>query len=74
MVSIQELHLRLLARLNRALLAPVILDVSAYTVSIGPSIALADRTMILIRPFSVPTDPTMTSLILPQTSWPSSGS
>lgn len=68
MHSVQELRLRVSAKLERAPLAPIILDVPGFILLTGPSTAPVDPAMIQLGPSLVPTNHSMASIILPQTS------
>lgn len=72
--SVQEPLIRVLARLERAFSTPIILDAPSSTVPDGLSTTLVDPSIVLIGPSSALADPPMASVILPQTSRPSTGS
>lgn len=63
MPSVQELLLRVLARLKGASLTPIILDASAPTMSVGPSAAPVDLPKVHVGPTSAPVDPPTVSAI-----------
>lgn len=64
--------MRVLVRLEGAPPIPTVINTPTIAL-VGPSIALAEPTMIHIGLYSVPTDARITILVLPQTSRPSSG-
>lgn len=55
--SIQELLLRVLARLKKVYLTLIILDAPALTVLVSPSSALVDPLMVHVGPSATPVDP-----------------
>lgn len=68
---IQELLLRVFARLERAHPAPATIDAPISTTLVSIYIAPSEPTMIYVGLFAAPTYPPMTGMILPKTSRPS---
>lgn len=71
---VQELLLRVLARLEGELLALATIDIPVSTVSLGPFIAPSKLSMIYVDHSTVSADSPMIAMVSPQTSRLSLGS